>query len=220
MNSENLHKEINNLKLEIEKDKSEFVRVPERFKTGVQLEIETKTNKITELENRLEELYELETTKRLQNILTEFQKTVDKFINDHPFQFKTDKEKFIATIKLMQNDNKLIALLREGEKAKNKNKYSKGRLIVIFPDGKEIAELKPAESFAKAIKEIGITKVKPLKIIVNRLLLIGEIKSNKYQQKKISQNCYLLTHMPNEKKKEILEYISQNLNLNLKVKLK
>ena len=68
MNSEILLKEINNLKLEIEKDKNEFSNVPERFKSVAQLEIETKTNKLIEKENHLTELYELETTKRLQNI--------------------------------------------------------------------------------------------------------------------------------------------------------
>ena len=84
MNSENLIKEINNLKSEIEKDKSEIVRVPERFKAVAQLEMETKTNKISELENRLE-ISKMENAALIRNkdeIILDMKRQKDHLVNE------------------------------------------------------------------------------------------------------------------------------------------
>lgn len=118
-----------------------------------------------------------------------------------------------------ENGGKLVFSIEDDVNEANQQTSSKVRLKVTFPDGNIIERLKTTETFATAISSIGITRIKKLKIIVLKLPLIGNTKSEKYQQRALKKDVYLVTQISNEKKVEILNFISDKLKLNLKVEL-
>ena len=97
------------------------------------------------------------------------------------------------------------------------------KLIVKFPDGTIIAEPKATDTFVKAVKKIGVEKVRSVvekeNLVFCRVPVISNRRDSKYgkSQKDLGGGWLLITHSNNPMKKSFLERVSQELNLGLKV---
>jgi hypothetical protein len=98
------------------------------------------------------------------------------------------------------------------------NKAPKTGLRVEFSDGKVIAERYAYETLIESIKKIGWERVRDLNIVVNKLPFISNKKYD-IDQHEIVKGIYIITHSSTKRKKEILDYISDELGLNLKVEI-
>lgn len=92
-------------------------------------------------------------------------------------------------------------------------------LMVRFPNGKTINKRYAYETFIRTIEEIGIDKVKSLGIILNHTDLITKKKSPDYNQHKVKGGYLIFTHTSTDKKKKVLEEISNRLNIGLEVEI-
>lgn len=100
------------------------------------------------------------------------------------------------------------------------------KLIVKFPDGTVIAEPKATETFVKAVKKIGVEKVRSVvekeNLVFCRVPVISNRRDSKYgkSQKDLGGGWLLITHSNNPMKKNFLDKVSEVLNLNLIVLIK
>ena len=97
-------------------------------------------------------------------------------------------------------------------------KSQKTSLMVRFPDGKTIAELKASETFAKVIRRIGFDQVAELDLTVNKEPLVSQVPSEKYNDVAID-GYFVKTHSSTQSKKRQLEEISRSLGCDLSVKI-
>jgi len=217
MKIEELEQEITKLRNEIEKDTTELENVPERFISVVKSELKSKESRLIDLELKLDELIENGITDRLQKPIDELQEIINSFLLDFKFQYPQDKEMFINQVIFEENDDELLIGLRPKEKTINRlNKYNKDLLKVTI-DNIVIQEPKTTDTFIKALKHFSIEKVKSLDLVFLGVPLIAEYNHDKYQQKQISNNQFVLTQVSKEKKKEILEYIAKKFNQDIKI---
>lgn len=99
------------------------------------------------------------------------------------------------------------------------------KLIVKFPDGTVIAELKAADILVKAVKKIGVEKVRSVvekeKLVFCRVPVISNRHDSKYgsSQKELGGGWLLMTHSNNQMKKSFLDKVSEALNLGLIVNI-
>ena len=99
------------------------------------------------------------------------------------------------------------------------------KLIVKFPDGTVIAELKAADILVKAVKKIGVEKVRSVvekeKLVFCRVPVISNRRDSKYgsSQKELGGGWLLMTHSNNQMKKSFLDKVSEALNLGLIVNI-
>lgn len=99
------------------------------------------------------------------------------------------------------------------------------KLIVKFPDGTVIAELKAADILVKAVKKIGVEKVRSVvekeKLVFCRVPVISNRRDSKYgsSQKELGGGWLLMTHSNNQMKKSFLDKVSEVLNLGLIVNI-
>jgi hypothetical protein len=89
---------------------------------------------------------------------------------------------------------------------------------VRFNDGREINDYFAADTFAMAIKEMGIPKVEALGITERGLPLVGTQRSRDYNQRQIDGR-YICVHSSTKEKKETLETIARRLGVGLKVEV-
>jgi hypothetical protein len=217
MKIEELEQEITKLRNEIDKDTIELENVPERFVSVVKGELKAKENRLIDLELKLDDLIENGITDRLQKPIDELQEIINSFILDFQFQYPQDKEMFINQITFEENDDELLIGLKPKEKSTNRlNKYSKDLLKVTI-DNNIIQEAKTTDTFIKTLRHFSIEKVKSLNLVFLGVPLIAEYNHDKYQQKQISNNQFVLTQVSKEKKKEILEYIAKKFNHDIKI---
>lgn len=108
----------------------------------------------------------------------------------------------------------------------DKIQHSSARsLIVVFPDGTEIAEKTAAETMVKVVKMIGVTEVRKVvedhKLKFNKVPVISNRRDAKYgkSQKDLGNGWLLITHSNNPMKKAFLDKVSDVLHLRLKVTL-
>lgn len=92
-------------------------------------------------------------------------------------------------------------------------------LRVTFPDGFVIEDRNVSKTFAKAIEMCTPDLVKELNIVLAGVDLVSDKVSEQYgrAQHQINDGSYVMTHMSTEKKREILQYISNSLGLDLKI---
>jgi len=214
-----LRKQINNLQKEIEQDKSEISLAPVRFQDSISKSIQLKQNQLIEFGEQLNKLKEIVRTERLNRMLPDFENHINLFFENYKFEEENDLFYFQSRIFIDFEDNKLTVSLTDEDENLIRRKANKEKLRITFPNGNSIEEFKPTDSFAKAIVAIGVSKIEGLDIRILRLPLIGKIKSERYQQREILPETYLVTQTSNEKKVEILELISEKLKLNLNVEL-
>jgi len=98
-----------------------------------------------------------------------------------------------------------------------KSRKKRVRLAVTFPDGTVITSRFASKTLCDTIEKIGIERVAELKIHQNGTMLVTKAKDARYQQNKISDGYYVLTHSKTEMKRYHLEEISRRLGLNLKI---
>lgn len=85
-------------------------------------------------------------------------------------------------------------------------------------NGRVISSKTAAETFAKAIIEIGVEQVKSLGLEVNREPLISDIPSERYHTAKID-GYYVMTHTSTSHKKDLLTRIADELGVKLSAKV-
>lgn len=215
----NIRDQIRHLISEIEQDKSELSQVPIRFQESIKTAIVSKENKLIELNEQLKKLNEIFRVERLNKIVREFENYINQFFENYRFAEEGDKEHLQSQIFIDFENGKAVVSLTNEDENLIRRKLNKEKIRITFPNGTSIEELKTTDSFTKAIVAIGISKVEQLNIRVLKLPLIGKIKSEKYQQREILPNTYLVTQISNEKKIEILENISERLSLNMNVEI-
>jgi hypothetical protein len=92
-------------------------------------------------------------------------------------------------------------------------------LRVTFPDGQIFDDRNVSKTFAKVIERCAPDLVKELNIVLAGVDLVSDKVSEQYgkAQHQINDGSYVMTHMSTEKKREILQYISNSLGLDLKI---
>lgn len=92
-------------------------------------------------------------------------------------------------------------------------------LRVTFPDGFVIEDRNVSKTFVKTIEMCTPDLVKELNIVLAGVDLVSDKVSEQYgrAQHQINDGSYVMTHMSTEKKREILQYISNSLGLDLKI---
>ena len=92
-------------------------------------------------------------------------------------------------------------------------------LRVTFPDGFVIEDRNVSKTFVKTIEMCTPDLVKELNIVLAGVDLVSDKVSEQYgrAQHQINDGSYVMTHMSTEKKREILQYISNSLGLDLRI---
>jgi predicted type IV restriction endonuclease len=91
------------------------------------------------------------------------------------------------------------------------------KIRIKFPDNTLLYHNKVADTFSEAIKKIGIESVKNLDINRLGVNLISENKHSKYQQYKVSENCFIMTNFSTKDKIKLLHEINQRLNVQMTI---
>lgn len=86
---------------------------------------------------------------------------------------------------------------------------------VTFPDKTVICERNATETYIKTFQIIGLDKIKNLGIVMNGIPLIHNKKDEKYQQRQISSDVFLMTSMNTDNKVKYLKLASDTFNLGL-----
>lgn len=93
------------------------------------------------------------------------------------------------------------------------------RLRIKFPDGKIIEESSGAKSFVSALQDIGIDRVRNLKMTMGRNSSISLFSKERSKGRIKLEDWYVFTNTNTEKKKEILERIAAKLKLEIQVEI-
>lgn len=106
--------------------------------------------------------------------------------------------------------------LRRSVKKHGKSPASKIRVYI----GNKIIynEFSAAETFVEAIKEVGITKVKELNLIVNNFELISNQRHPEYRQIE-ANGYYVMTNTSNDYKVRILNEIAKLLRIDMRAEI-
>ncbi|MBK7685270.1 MAG: hypothetical protein IPJ25_03995 [Rhodocyclaceae bacterium] len=94
----------------------------------------------------------------------------------------------------------------------------KTRLRVRFQNGAEISEKKASDTFALALVEFGLDRVRELGKMVNGIPLISMQKHEMYTQYQSGRN-FVMTHTNTKSKMEILEAVAKELGVQIKVEI-
>ena len=108
--------------------------------------------------------------------------------------------------------------MAEIQHIRSHTKSKKTRLSVKFNNGREIAKNYAADTFALAIKEIGLSRVESLGLTECGVPLVTTKKDKKYAQRQIDGK-YVCVHSSTKRKKETLDIIAKQLHLTLKVEI-
>lgn len=94
-------------------------------------------------------------------------------------------------------------------------------LVVTFPDGTVVADMPAKTVFAETIKRIGTMKVRRLGLTLCKVPLVSNTLDKKYSnaQEPVGGGFYVMTHSNTKQKAQILEKISDQLHLGLKVEI-
>jgi hypothetical protein len=95
-------------------------------------------------------------------------------------------------------------------------KSSKTVLVVKFADGAILFEAKAADTFAKALKKLGLQQVANLGLKVNNHRLVSKERSENYSQTEVD-GYLVMTHSSTEAKREKLLEIASALKVELSV---
>lgn len=94
-------------------------------------------------------------------------------------------------------------------------------LRVSFPKGPVIAEPTARKTFVKCIEHIGLQRVRKLGLTLCKVPLVSNTQDKKYNisQIPVEDGLYVMTHSNTKQKAQILEKISNQLHLGLKVEI-
>ena len=88
---------------------------------------------------------------------------------------------------------------------------------VTFPDKTVVFERDTTKTYVKVLQIIGLDKVKALGIVVNGIPFIDSKEDERYQQRRISDEIFLMTNLSTKDKIRYLNIISDRLCLQLTV---
>ena len=127
----------------------------------------------------------------------------------------------ISEAKLMQPDPPVEH--REGAEHTKPvvNRAAGTMLRVTFPKGPVIAEPSARKTFVKCIEHIGLQRVRKLGLTLCKVPLVSNTQDWKYNSAQIpvEDGLYVMTHSNTKQKAQILENISDQLHLGLKVEI-
>ena len=127
----------------------------------------------------------------------------------------------ISEAKLMQPDPPVEH--REGAEHTKPvvNRAAGTMLRVTFPKGPVIAEPSARKTFVKCIEHIGLQRVRKLGLTLCKVPLVSNTQDWKYNSAQIpvEDGLYVMTHSNTKQKAQILEKISDQLHLGLKVEI-
>ncbi len=127
----------------------------------------------------------------------------------------------ISEAKLMQPDPPVEH--REcGEHTKPVVNRASGTVLrVTFPKGPVIAEPSARKTFVNCIEHIGLQRVRGLGLTLCKVPLVSNTQDKKYNisQFPVEDGLYVMTHSSTKQKAQILEKISDQLHLGLKVEI-
>lgn len=150
------------------------------------------------------------------------------YVPNQPLSVRISRKRNIAA---KIPDAKIIELdpeVEHSERGQSSTIITRGnatKLIVKFPDGTVIAEPKATDTFVKAVKKIGVEKVRSVvekeKLVFCRVPVISNRRDSKYgsSQKELGGGWLLITHSNNPLKKSFLDKVSEALNLGLIVNI-
>ncbi len=94
-------------------------------------------------------------------------------------------------------------------------------LRIIFPDGTVISDSKAKVTFVETIERIGLMRVRDLGLVLCKVPLVSNTLDGKYapMQTPVGGGLYVMTHSSTKNKKKLLEKISDELHLGLKVEI-
>ena len=102
--------------------------------------------------------------------------------------------------------------------SKARTKGPRTRLRVTFDAGSTLEEHYAADTFALALQQMGFDRVAALGITERNVPLVGDIKSDQYQQRRVDGQ-YVCTHSSAPEKKETLEHVAKKLGVGLRVEI-
>lgn len=134
------------------------------------------------------------------------------------FRIKLDslKQEWIAGLDEQTRKQVQVAPAEVVRTIASSPKSSKTVLVVKFPDGSVLYEAKAADTFAKALKKLGLQQVNALGLKVNNHSLISKQHSEQYTQTPID-DYLVMTHSSTEAKREKLLEIASALKVKLTV---
>ena len=144
-----------------------------------------------------------------------------EYIPDEPLQVKMTRKR---SFKFSEEEENFISKRKEFKKESSytispHTKSKKTNLAVTFPDGTVIKNRFAWKTLCDTIEKVGAEKVAPLGIRQSGIDLVSRTEDDYYQQHKIKDGYLVLTHSSTEMKKNHIEYISNQLGLDLKVKI-
>lgn len=165
-------------------------------------------------------------SQNIEPLLSEIQRDLVLVVEYHPGEpisvalSRKAKISEIMDAKIMQIDPK-VEHSSGGKKTVPIMRSGKTGLVVTFPDGTVVAD-KPAKAvFVDTIQYIGAMKVRALGLTMCKVPLVSNTLDEKYghTQEPVGDGFYVMTHSNTTQKKRMLEKISQQLSLNLKVEV-
>jgi hypothetical protein len=144
-----------------------------------------------------------------------------EYIPDEPLQVKMTRKR---SFKFSEEEEKSVTKRKEFKKESSytispHTKSKKTNLAVTFPDGTIIKNRFAWKTLCDAIEKAGAEKVAKLGIRQSGIDLVSKVEDDYYQQHRIKGGYLVLTHSSTEMKRNHIEYISQKLGLNMKVKI-
>lgn len=191
---------------------------------GVKLppELIEETNRIEEeiIKNEVIPTLEKEISPIISQIQRELVLVID-YIPGEPLQVRMTRKR---SLKLTEEEEKFF----ENSKSTNREtsysitphtKSKRTNLQVTFQDGITINNNYAYQTLLERIEKIGPEEVAKLKIKRSGIDLVSKVEDEFYNQHKIKDGFWVITHSSTLQKKKYLDEISERLNLELVVKI-
>ena len=166
----------------------------------------------------------LEDLLTLERLLAEFEFPVSPILQyaiqekKEELTAKEEEPEIIQATELALNE----VFMPEEDEVRSMSIRKKATCLRVYrADGTYIQEKKAAITFAQAIKEVGVLRVKGLDIYMDSMNIITDGGNPQYPsaQYQISDNWYVNTHSNTATKKRQLETIFHSFNLNWRAEI-
>ncbi len=153
-------------------------------------------------------------------LLQEFRSKIDAMLKDWqravevPIRQRFDGSRFQSL--LLESERTAVGTRAGLKPTRAHTKAPKSRIRVTFSDGTTIEEYYAADTFALAIRHLGLGRVENLRMTQRNLSLVGDIRSDQYDQRRVDGK-YIVTHSSSSEKKDILDTIARRLGVHLDV---
>jgi len=165
---------------------------------------------------------------KIEPVLKRVQRDLVLVVDYHPdepisvsLSRKSNIRQIIDDAKLLEIDPDVEHRYGGKRTKKVENKKSKTVLKVTFPDGTVFFDKAASNTFAKTIEKIGCMRVRQLGLTYCKVPIVSNKKDKKYEKAQIptKDGLFIMTHSNTEDKKKMLDKISEELGLRLKVEI-